>query len=212
MILFKSLYSEALIGFPYNENCIFSIVTEERGDNNRYHSLEWNHNYFFDLLLNQAPRAVNLLFITPDFWIVPDTDWSERNQLEFWDQLRTHRNAFVTKEYAKNANDTINLFVDRCIRNRITSQRANMLDLARILYAQEILMSIINTRYVNYPLEIIAKQIDSCKTKHEMISKVIGRQNIVDKVIEKGDILKHVSGFTKNQVSRLRKEADNYDR
>lgn len=212
MIIFKSLYSEALVGFPYNENSIFTITTEETKENNIYSSLEWNVKYFFALLLNEVPRAVNLLFIPPNYWIIPDSDNSKRIQIEFWERLRTNRGAFVTRKYAETANDTINMFIDGCIRNKVTASNSTMLDLARILYYQEILMSVINIRHINYPLGIIEKEINSCKNKTELISKVIGRQNIVDNVIKDKTILKYVSGFTKNQINILKKEVNAYDR
>ena len=213
MIIFKSIYGESLMNFPYTDSSLITITTEENNENNKYHSLEWNTNYFFDLLLNEVPKAVNVLFITPDFWLIPDVKNTHetRKQLDFWEQVRTHRNAFVTKKYAETANDTINLFIDRCIRNRITSRNATMYDLAMILFAQEILAAVINTRFIHFPLLAIQKEIEMCKDKYEMTSKIIGRQNIVDGSVKSGNLLKHVNGFTKNQINKLRKEVLTYD-
>ena len=71
MLILKTLYSEALVGFPFNYNSIFVIEKERTNKNNEYSSHGWNLEYFMSLLLNGVPRAINLLFITPNYWIYP---------------------------------------------------------------------------------------------------------------------------------------------
>ena len=204
MKYFRTVYSEALFKFPMDETSIFEIISDDSDEElYRYGSFSWNIDHFVKMLSNQVPKAVNLLFIPEEFWIYEKDAFDM--DLCFWIGLQKYRNEFVTYKYANMAYNVINMHMQDCIRNPMTASRANPLDLVRIAFWLEIAISTITYREVDYPMFYVLNDLDSLKTKHELISRILGREMHLKSLIKGEEKLeKEVSDKTQNKVLSLR--------